>query len=523
MLSNFSIIAGVATPVIDGITLISTLGDPINLIPQLQTLTLYEDIFSPVLSGEVLISDNAGYFDNLPISGNEKLVVKFKARTYDSENAAVNLIHREFDVIKISNIRQVNDFTKTYMLHFISPEAKKNETMKISRGFKNMRISEIVEKIVTGTYDELETGGEPEGLGFSVVSAGEETKSSKPLSPKLTDEHIQSHFEDISENGRQATELFIEKTKYEEPVVTIPYMRPFEIIKWLSSRAVRNAGDSPLAADFLFFENKRGFQFTSITSLLETNNLDSKSVLKFGNAFQNIPGQSNVVDRVENLTIEDCYDVLNNIKAGNYSSRLFTYDFSTGRVKETTYDLLDKFYKNPTVDRGSVRSTTGKFGPEKDFPPLQVDAAMENPLTKRYNSRMMLTAALPSREYDNIISSATDRINTIKTDVGPEEYLQNRMYQISKLGNFRVTIEMPANSKHKVGDVVELDLKQWTGPSGDKESFQINMPSHKYYSGNYLITAIKHVLTLREYKMQIELIKDSLKAEITAPKEGVIK
>lgn len=517
MSSNFSIIGGAATPIIDGITLISTLGDPISLIPQLQSLTLYEDIFSPVLSGEILIADNVGYFDHLPISGNEKLIVRFRARTYDDSNAPVNFIHREFDIVKISNIKQVNDFTKTYMLHFISPEAKKNETMKVSLGFKNMRISEIVERIITGTYDEFNADSEPDGLGFSVVGASQDTISSKPISPKLTNEHIQAHYEHIPEDGKQAVELFIEKTKYEEPVVTIPYMRPFDAIKWLSNRSIRDAGDESISTDFLFFENKRGFQYTSITSLLETNNLESKSVLKFGEAYQNVNNQLDVIDRIENLTIENCYDVLNNIRSGSYSSKLYTYDFSTGIVKSTTYDLLDRFYKNYTVDRGSIRSSNNILGPEADYPPMQIDSNRRNTLTKRYNSKIMLCSVLPSREYDNITSSPTDRVNTNKSDIGPEEYLQNRMYQISKLSNFRVTIEMPANSKHKVGDVVELDLRQWIGPL-DKESSKLEMPSHKYYSGNYLITAIKHVLTLREYKMQIELIKDSLKAEITAPK-----
>lgn len=515
------ITAGVATPVIEGLILVSPLRDNIDLHPQLLTLTIYEDIFSPVLSGEILISDNVGYFDNLPISGNEKLLVKFRSRPYDENNNPFNFIHREFDVVKISNIRQVNDYTKTYMLHFISTEAKKNETMKISRGFKNMRISEIVDKILTGSYDETTTGDEPEGLGFSVIPASPDTKDSKAISPKLTEEHIESHYQDIPDSGKQAVELFIEKTKYNEPTITIPYMRPFEIIKWLSTRAVRNAEEDSVLSDFLFFENKRGFQFTSVSSLLEANNLKSKSILKFNNSAQNIAAQEDVIDRIETLTIEDCYDVLNNIRSGNYSSKLYTYDFTTGRVKETTYDLLDRFFKTPTVDRGSVRGSLKPVGPEIDFPPVQIDKNKENPLTKRYNSRMMLAAVLPSREYDNIISSATDRVNSIKTDVGPEEYLQNRMYQISKLGNFRVTVEMPGNSKHKVGDIVELDLRQWTvDRKQSRDKMDIEMPSHKYYSGNYLVTAIKHVVTSRSYKMQIELIKDSLKAEISAPETG---
>jgi hypothetical protein len=75
-----------------------------------------------------------------------------------------------------------------------------------------------------------------------------------------------------------------------------------------------------------------------------------------------------------------------------------------------------------------------------------------------------------------------------------------------------LTVDIAGNSKHKVGDIVDVDLKYWGIPSGDMPG--ITEKPHKYYSGNYLITAIKHIVTKTNYKMHVELAKDSLRSKI---------
>ena len=54
-------------PSIEIIDLITCLGDKIDIIPLLQGLVLYEDIFAPCLNGNITISDTLGLFDKLPI------------------------------------------------------------------------------------------------------------------------------------------------------------------------------------------------------------------------------------------------------------------------------------------------------------------------------------------------------------------------------------------------------------------------------------------------------------------------
>ena len=44
---------------------------------------------------------------------------------------------------------------------------------------------------------------------------------------------------------------------------------------------------------------------------------------------------------------------------------------------------------------------------------------------------------------------------------------------------------------------------------------------HKYYSGKYLITALKHKLTGSEYTIHIEAIKDGYRSQIS-PNFGLV-
>lgn len=487
-----------AIPVIELMVLTTALGDKIDISTQLINLVLFEDIFSPVLNGEITIADNIGLFDHLPISGNETITVKFYSYGYSLQNTPVNFIHRTFDILKVMNITQPTDYMKRYTLIFASPELKKNETIKISKAYPDTTISNVVATLMTEDYDNEED--EPRGLGFPDTPPKEFGPGFSHIrSPFLGEDSVEGSFEMVDDLN--SVELFIEKTKYKEPYITIPYMKPFEVIKWLSSRAIRNAlgRSNNNAANFMFFENKRGFQFVSLNTLLE-NKEPNMAVFSFGNAKQNLERPWEI-NRIETLRIENCYNILSNIKNGIYSSRLYTYELATGDVKETDFNYLDAFEQNETVDRGG----------DKDFPTLKLDDAGENTLTKKPLSKRMLLPIFPTRDSDNIVSVSTQRFAETKTEVGSEEYLQARISQLAKLADFRILIEITANSEHKVGDLINLDLQMW---SQDDNSAGIKIKPHKYYSGNYLITSIRHVLTNFEYKMQIELAKDSLKAKI---------
>ena len=84
------------------------------------------------------------------------------------------------------------------------------------------------------------------------------------------------------------------------------------------------------------------------------------------------------------------------------------------------------------------------------------------------------------------------------------------MASFARLSNYQVLFELPGNSKHKVGDCVYIDLQtQIVTDTQENTEFDFSSVKSKYYSGYYLITSIKHILTKQHYKMVIEAAKDS--------------
>jgi hypothetical protein len=492
------------TAIIEYIQLTTCLGDMFDILPMMVSFTINEDMFFPCLTGEILIEDSRNLFDMFSISGNETISIKFYSWDYSRDNDPMNYLHRTFDVLKVSDITQTNDSTKIYKLSFASPELKKNETMRISKSYAYSTISNVVTDLLTADYDS--DSEEPSGLGFPA-----EDLTDKPdRSPFLKSDEIESQYQNVSKFN--TSELFVEKTKYIEPYITLPYMKPFDAIKWLSNRAIRLSGgrygdnNSGASSNFVFFENKRGYQFVSIDTLMEnTSDINTKFV--FGNSAQNVPlSEQRTVERenIEILQISDCYDVIQNIQSGMYSNKLLTYDIITGQLKENDYDYVEEFYNTESLARNNEKL---------DYPMMFLDKNNQNPLSRKFYSKYMLAHVTSQFGYDNITSDETQRNNTSKDKIDVEEYVQKRISQIARLNNLKMNVQIAGNSKHKVGDVVEVVLKHLPFKTSDMDKSQY-AKLMKYYSGNYLITNIVHIVNRASYKMVIELTKDSYSEKI---------
>ena len=140
-----------------------------------------------------------------------------------------------------------------------------------------------------------------------------------------------------------------------------------------------------------------------------------------------------------------------------------------------------------------------------DYPMVFLDPSGVSNLTNKPFSRYMFVPTI-LRGIDLISSGESQRVNDTKTLIGTEEYLQKRASQLARLNNINVVIQIAGNSKHKVGDLCTLAITNMPNYTGNAQQAETKM---KYYSGNYLITAIKHIVTYTEYTMIIELSKDS--------------
>ena len=487
---------GAVTPVFDALVLTTSQGEKLDLAPLLVEMAIYEDIFSPVMTGWITISDSLQLFEKLPLNGTEKLTSKVYTWNYlPEQNDDINFLHRTFDIVRITDVVSVNDFTKEYTLHFASPELKKNETFKLSKGYLNTSISKIISDIFTNDYNT----DEPIGFGFP-TEASVPSLNNNFISPFVYSDSIESRYAKIDDDD--SVELFVEKTKYTEPVVSFPYMKPLDIIDWLSEQSVRHAAgrngtrSSAESANFLLFENKRGFNFISVDTLFEGKEY-STSKFMYGAAAQNTK-RGVRPERIIDFQVQDCKNVLKNIRNGVYASRLYNFNLENGNLEEIDYNYLDSFDKTESTERSSSGQDYSILSENNEY------------LSEQYLSKRLFNIESPNGNVSCITSERTERNNDTVFS-GEPEFLQKRLSQLARLSDYRAQMTIVANTKHKVGDMIEIDLKI---PVYKNNSTEFTEESSKYYSGYYLVTSIKHTITKREYKMNLEVIKDSYKEQI---------
>jgi hypothetical protein len=177
-----------------------------------EEINIFDSVFSPVISGNVLVTDSIGLSKRLVFDGSEALLIEI----VKDENSEIGNFKKAFRIYKQSN-RTIKTMTsESYLLNFVSDEMIFSDQKRINQSYENI-YSEIIKKIL---LDYLKVA--PNNLG-----------------------------------GSYDTTTGIKK-------VIIPNLRPLEAIEWCAKRST----DDLLSPNFLFYQNVTGFNFASLSNLL---------------------------------------------------------------------------------------------------------------------------------------------------------------------------------------------------------------------------------------------------------------
>ena len=253
------------------------------------------------------ITDTGGIHFEFPIFGQEDMEIIY--RTTDSDKYPP--ITRKFKVYKMTNKNQTGYNAVKYRLHFVSEEWITNETIKISKSYKNKANSDIVQDV------------------FSLL------KSSKKFN--------------------------IEKSINSQKII-LPYMSPFSAISWLSSYSVSSKNS---ASSYIFFENNSGFNFVSLDSLYSQNPIDKWSLIS------KLASSDIVTEDKKDLGLNDIshvqtFDILGNIAGGMLGSMIQTYDITTRSYKTIKFDYFKDFNKMKHLEDGDS-SVAGLYTKDSNY------------------------------------------------------------------------------------------------------------------------------------------------------------
>lgn len=392
-----------------------------SIITQVVSFDVYESIMLPVMYCEIFIKDSINLIEKFPIIGEEFVEIEFK-------NPELNSV--QFFRFKVASV--TNKFTdgqgKTlfYMLKCASEEILENSVTYIQKRYEEGNPYTLVADILK-TY----------------------LKSPKRL------------------NVDAMTARGIDK-------ITISQLTPLQTIDFVRKRAVSKQYKS---SSYVFFENRNGFNFTTIEHLISTGKnaigdkiffYDSAMLASIGGvevrnilAYQQL-AYNNVADLVRDGALNN-RAISINLKTGTTNNIDFDYSKQVGNFAQTDSD---------NISRVKTSSFLSKYGNKAG------QSTVKNRLIPK-----------TSNNGETFIEESSG-------------FLQS---YISQLTQNIVRILIYGDSTVTAGNIITLKLPNVSGATGKSEN-------SKLASGNYLVTKVRHMFVMREkvnYKIALECVKPS--------------
>jgi hypothetical protein len=265
-------------------------GEKIDLSLLIMELSIYEDLFSPTMTGELIITDSQNFINAFNINGFNFIHFVFSKQDPDDPSA----FDKYFRVRKIGERKPTTRSNQVYGIQFCSEELFISEQTKVLKSYQEYLISDIVDDILT-TFLQVD---------------------------------------DSKMGGVQTT-----KNTYN---FIIPKMKPFEAINWLATYAQPDDESYP-GADMLFYENRYGFNFQSLQAMM-----DQDSIATYTFDPQNVPGSTTegpdtALNKILGYRFVDNFDSLKGISTGMFANKLISLDILTRTANVTVFNY-DTYY-----------------------------------------------------------------------------------------------------------------------------------------------------------------------------------
>jgi hypothetical protein len=399
-------------------------------------LDYYEDLLSPCITMTIQVMNSTSLTNLLPIRGGEK--VSLSINTAFGELAFTG--DAALYVFKVSDI--IADSTsERFILHLVSRETITNETTRCMKRYDG-KINESVKKILK---EVLKT-------------------------TKFKDENIQEVANTYS---------FIGNMK-----------KPFNVLTWLCPKSlptqnsnktseVDKKGMAKGVSGFLFYENREGFNFKSIESLVSRTNIgtaDLKNIPKY--AYTQVIESNTVANefKILNYETQKNSDLIKSLRVGMYSNLTYFYNIYTNKFSRYQYNLKDEI-KNAS-----------KLGTNDTIPVSEELGTSVSRILFRTSDIGVMDNDFKSDKFDE--SQQRDI-----ADMAKSASRYNILFTQS------LNMIVPCNVQLKVGDVIYVEL-----PRIERSN---NKRADDEQSGFYLIKELRHHMEPGTVVTSLRLIRDS--------------
>jgi hypothetical protein len=290
---------------IDKIEIISLNGFSQEVTNQVIAIEIYEDIWSPFISGVLAFKESIDFINLFPFIGEEYVNVKIHTPSFTGKD---KVIDDQFYCFKVNNREMAADHNMIYELHFISREAVVDLNKKVSKSYEG-KVSDIAKQIITDTTYGLES----------------------KKTPIIED----------TPNGVK----FI--SNFWSPVKALNY-------------AAGNATNKNGASSYIFYENRNGLNFVSMELLYQQKPLQDfvydgwmRDYRPDGSSIRNIDKE---YKRILEIRIPEIYDYIERSKSGMFSSKMISWDQTTKKYVAKNFDMLTDFPQDKHLNKYPVTS-----------------------------------------------------------------------------------------------------------------------------------------------------------------------
>ena len=303
-----------------------TKAGPIDISSIYEEINIFDSLFSPVISGSVLIRDSIGLSGRLIFDGSESLLIDI----VKDDKSDIASYKRSFRIYKQANRTNEGMNSEMYVLNFVTDELMYSDQQRINQAYENV-YTQVVGRILENYL-------------------------------RVPQKDLKGFFE---------SSFGIKK-------IVIPNLRPLEAIEWCAKRAV----DSRNSPNYLFYQNIAGFNFISLSSLLTKQDiLDIKFEAK------NLPGSDafSEISTARSFEVVTQNDSIEKTRMGVNAGRFIGFDPMTRSISSRPISYADHYTtmnhgnKNPNFsviqNRGGqtnentfdARKTVSIFGTGRKF------------------------------------------------------------------------------------------------------------------------------------------------------------
>lgn len=278
---------------VEKINIISSDGTTYSVKNQLISIQLFEDLFTPFMTGVLTFKDSLDFMNALPMIGQEVLDVCIYTPTLKERGGYINM---QFYITELKNREFVAERSVVYEVMFVSKEAITDCNIKLSKSYSGLA-SDVAKEV-------------------------------------MTDKLVQ--FDSVKK-------LNIEKTKNTVRYVS-NFWSPVKNINYIAEHAINQNG-SPT---YLFFENRDGFNFGSLETLASSPTITQEFNYNSTSQFVSSNGSSQRdvnmdYQRITLFSLTEGFNLLNRLRSGMVTSLMYSPDITTKRLNVKTFDIFKDF------------------------------------------------------------------------------------------------------------------------------------------------------------------------------------